>query len=471
MKSLPFVISLKFLFLSLSQYKSDDMGNQQSHSKVKDDRIWSSWTEEEQACLKSKYETIMSDKRESIPEFFSKELYQSIVAKLKSTEDISVFINTTHQLIKSRDSSTVFSIFKEAQVSMETFVSWVTASAVPLWFEDGSGYKWSTSYNDYSNQHLVLYILNYSHNKNQKENNDMAWLNEDSTTQNTADDHEKVDWSTKKLNQTEFMHWVETTPIFTKLFQLVIEFVFLGKSTSSSLHKRRLEHLAAPQLQQHNKETKRLFGQDKFSSLLNPFDYYMLTLSLPANALSWSDYEKNQRKLKEDLQHKLIFSSRRDGISWQVFVNKTVGQGATLIVIKTKDGALFGGYTDEALCQKTDWSGNSSNYLFQLSPAYGAFNATSANNHYQYLCWGKKSLPNGFGMGGQFEYAGLWIDSDFIHGHSRAGPLCTTYSSPQLSNKDTFSIDEVEGKYTSYVSLFLKLTIIDSLVSETRRKG
>ncbi|KAI8641653.1 TLD-domain-containing protein [Parasitella parasitica] len=142
----------------------------------------------------------------------------------------------------------------------------------------------------------------------------------------------------------------------------------------------------------------------------------------------------------------MIFSSKRDGSSWQVFVSKLVGQGATLVVIKAKDGAIFGGYADDnwEYCN-TNWYGNSTNFLFRLRDAYGRWGASSGtNDHYQYLCWGKKSLPNGLGMGGQFDYAGLWVDSDFIHGHSRAGPLCTTYLSPQLSNADTFLIDKVE---------------------------
>lgn len=53
---------------------------------------------------------------------------------------------------------------------------------------------------------------------------------------------------------------------------------------------------------------------------------------------------------------------------------------------------------------------------------------------------------SGFGMGGQFEYCGLWLDADFSHGHSKAGPLCSTYSSPRLTSKEEFTIDMVEGK-------------------------
>ena len=47
-------------------------------------------------------------------------------------------------------------------------------------------------------------------------------------------------------------------------------------------------------------------------------------------------------------------------------------------------------------------------------------------------------------MGGQHGYFGLWLDSDYGHGHSRARPKCTTYGSPQLSGEEDFTIDSME---------------------------
>ncbi|KAI9303608.1 TLD-domain-containing protein [Cunninghamella echinulata] len=210
------------------------------------------------------------------------------------------------------------------------------------------------------------------------------------------------------------------------------------------LHSLRIKHERSPSIQQQS-----------FSNLFTPYDYFYLSLQLPQNALSWSAIEKTQRKIKnnDDVTHQLIYSSRHHGNSWQRFVQSIGQQGATLLVIKTKnDGAVFGGYTDEPWQLMTDWYGSSLNFLYQLSGHYtpwnmfGVWNATSINDHYQYLCWGKKSLPNGLGMGGQFEYSGLWINADFIHGHSRGGPYCSTYQSPRLTKMDPFEIDEVEGK-------------------------
>ncbi|KAI7871652.1 TLD-domain-containing protein, partial [Spinellus fusiger] len=126
-----------------------------------------------------------------------------------------------------------------------------------------------------------------------------------------------------------------------------------------------------------------------------------------------------------------------------------------LLVLKTKEGAVLGGYADEAWQLGTDWTGEADNFLFRLRSvasdpitdqgAMGVWDGhQGVNRHFQYLCWGKKSLPNGLGMGGQFEYAGVWFNSDFSTGHSRGDPVCTTYMSPPLAPKETFSIDEVE---------------------------
>jgi hypothetical protein len=48
----------------------------------------------------------------------------------------------------------------------------------------------------------------------------------------------------------------------------------------------------------------------------------------------------------------------------------------------------------------------------------------------QYFNIKQKTMPNGLGMGGQLEYFGFWIDSEF--GLVRTAPSCTTFYSPQV---------------------------------------
>jgi hypothetical protein len=57
---------------------------------------------------------------------------------------------------------------------------------------------------------------------------------------------------------------------------------------------------------------------------------------------------------------------------------------------------------------------------------------------------GTQTLPNGLGMGGQLDYFGMFIASDFQRGHSRANPLSTTYQNPPLASGEEFELDCVE---------------------------
>ena len=45
-------------------------------------------------------------------------------------------------------------------------------------------------------------------------------------------------------------------------------------------------------------------------------------------------------------------------------------------------------------------------------------------------------------MGGQLEFFGLWIDAEY--GKARCAPSCSSYQSPQLSEKEYFHYDHLE---------------------------
>ncbi|XP_051485550.1 MTOR-associated protein MEAK7 isoform X1 [Apus apus] len=89
-------------------------------------------------------------------------------------------------------------------------------------------------------------------------------------------------------------------------------------------------------------------------------------------------------------------------------------------------------------------SGDNRCFLFSVFPSLAVYTYTGYNDHYMYLNHGQQTMPNGLGMGGQHEYFGLWIDSDYGKGHSKAKPRCTTYNSPQLSAKEDFTLDAME---------------------------
>ncbi|GET02362.1 TLD domain-containing protein 1 [Rhizophagus clarus] len=230
------------------------------------------------------------------------------------------------------------------------------------------------------------------------------------------------------FNEGSFMDWYMKNTHFQHLFNISIIRIFLRRDLPQNLtdiiRTLKSANLIAPEIFSTYK------ALPNFSQLLAPSDYYILNSHLPPDCRVTT--------------HKLLFSSTRDGDSWSTFINCILYQGSTLIVIKDKDGHIFGGFAYEDWELKPNWYGNEKNFLFSIKPKLRVFTSTGYNDHYQYLNYGTKTLPNGLGMGGQFDFCGLWINSDIINGNSMATPLSSTYSSSQLSKKQEFKVDEIE---------------------------
>ncbi|XP_078066737.1 MTOR-associated protein MEAK7 isoform X3 [Mustelus asterias] len=143
-------------------------------------------------------------------------------------------------------------------------------------------------------------------------------------------------------------------------------------------------------------------------------------------------------------QWQMLFSSQFHGESFTRFCSLILHKGPSLLVIKDSDGYVFGGFASHSWDARPQFQGDSKCFLFTLSPQLGIYTCTGYNDHYMYLNNGQQTMPNGLGMGGQFYYFGLWIDSDYGGGHSKAKPRCTTYNSPQLSAQEHFIIDTME---------------------------
>ncbi|KAL0968216.1 hypothetical protein UPYG_G00263930 [Umbra pygmaea] len=141
---------------------------------------------------------------------------------------------------------------------------------------------------------------------------------------------------------------------------------------------------------------------------------------------------------------KLLFSTHLHGESFTKMVGSCKSSGPTLLLVKDTKGHVFGGFASLGWEVKPQFQGDSRCFLFSVVPCLRVYNCTGYNQHYMYLNQGQQTMPNGLGMGGQHGYCGLWLDSDFGHGHSRARPRCTTYGSPQLSAEEDFTIQALE---------------------------
>ncbi|XP_037959626.1 MTOR-associated protein MEAK7 isoform X2 [Teleopsis dalmanni] len=149
--------------------------------------------------------------------------------------------------------------------------------------------------------------------------------------------------------------------------------------------------------------------------------------------------------LPNEFRHKwrFLFSSKTMGESFSTMLGKIVNKGPTVFIVEDEDHYIFGGYAPESWSLKPTFGGNDSSILFTLSPAMRCFNSTGYNNHYQYLNLNQQTMPNGLGMGGQYNYWGLWIDSEY--GIGQSSESCTTYRDYiQLSKRKDFKIRNME---------------------------
>ncbi|XP_056138204.1 MTOR-associated protein MEAK7 [Lampris incognitus] len=140
----------------------------------------------------------------------------------------------------------------------------------------------------------------------------------------------------------------------------------------------------------------------------------------------------------------LLFSTRLHGESFTRMVASLTKRGPTLLLIRDTKQHVFGGFASHTWEIKPQFQGDSRCFLFTVFPRLCVYTSTGYNQHFMYLNQNQQTMPNGLGMGGQHGYFGLWLDSDFGHGHSRARPKCTTYGSPQLSGEEDFTLDSME---------------------------
>uniref|UniRef100_A0A3Q3QJY3 MTOR-associated protein MEAK7 n=1 Tax=Monopterus albus TaxID=43700 RepID=A0A3Q3QJY3_MONAL len=141
---------------------------------------------------------------------------------------------------------------------------------------------------------------------------------------------------------------------------------------------------------------------------------------------------------------RLVFSTQLHGESFTRMVAGLTKRGPTLLLIRDTKSHVFGGLASHTWEVKPQYQGDSRCFLFTVFPRLRVYTTTGYNQHFMYLNQNQQTMPNGLGMGGQYGYFGLWLDSDFGCGHSRARPKCTTYGSPQLSGEENFTLDSME---------------------------
>jgi len=132
---------------------------------------------------------------------------------------------------------------------------------------------------------------------------------------------------------------------------------------------------------------------------------------------------------------KLIFSSHGTDRDISEFYEQAAPYEATLLVVRDKGGAVFGGFCSQAWALgNASYYGSSECFLFTLEPNFQVFRASQQNTYY--MLANEDSLA--LGGGGEF---GLFLDEDFLGGTS--GP-CETFDSPCLASEPDFTCVSTE---------------------------
>ncbi|XP_022842767.1 TLD domain-containing protein 1 isoform X1 [Olea europaea var. sylvestris] len=130
---------------------------------------------------------------------------------------------------------------------------------------------------------------------------------------------------------------------------------------------------------------------------------------------------------------KLLYHSSVHGQSFNTFLgNIQNDEGPTVLVIKDKEGYVYGGYASQPWERHAGFYGDMKSFLFQLFPKASIFRPTGANHNLQWCAvnFSSESIPNGIGFGGRVNHFGLFLSANFDQGHTL---VCTTFGSPCLS--------------------------------------
>ncbi|KAH0861463.1 hypothetical protein HID58_089724, partial [Brassica napus] len=142
---------------------------------------------------------------------------------------------------------------------------------------------------------------------------------------------------------------------------------------------------------------------------------------------------------------KLLYHSSLHGQSFNTFLGHTsnTGMSASVLVIKDREGCVYGGYASQPWERHSDFYGDMKSFLFQLNPEASIFRPTGANTNIQWCAtnFTSENIPNGIGFGGKINHFGLFISSSFDQGQTFS---CTTFGSPSLSKTSRIQPEVIE---------------------------
>jgi hypothetical protein len=131
----------------------------------------------------------------------------------------------------------------------------------------------------------------------------------------------------------------------------------------------------------------------------------------------------------------LLYSLGQHGASLQTLHRKVDSARATLVMLRTSDGCVFGGFSSDSWKTRSGYFGSAEAFVYQCRGAtIEKFGWSGSNTFFL------TSASNGMGMGGGTGFA-WWIDANLSTGTSNG---CSTFASPRFSNDELFEVVQVE---------------------------
>lgn len=218
----------------------------------------------------------------------------------------------------------------------------------------------------------------------------------------------------------ELENWLHFNPLWLEMWKAVIVFLYSQKvphiPSTAECHPKPLPYCELPP------------NCNQLKSILDVGKIMFLNDQLPTELRS---------------KWRLLFNSQIHGESFATFLGKIQNKGPTVLIIEDDQRYIFGGFAPNSWNLHPKFVGNDSALLFTLQPTMQSFNTSGYNDHYQYLNTNQQTMPNGLGMGGQFEYWGLWLDCEY--GLGQSSETCTTFKNyKQLSKNKAFNVRNIE---------------------------
>lgn len=253
--------------------------------------------------------------------------------------------------------------------------------------------------------------------------------------------YDVVQQGTQKVTRADAERWLNKNSIFLKMLEHVFCHLYNYRSVKNSSEERKKDDTDDGR----NKRKENLPQQEVVLHAMLPVcEGLQYMPDYPAfTDLSQMLFVNANLPAVQQKKWRFLFSSQIHGESFSTLLGRIMDQGSTVVIVEDSNGYIFGGYATESWALGPNFLGNENSFLFTLRPKMRCYPSTGYNPHYQYLNLHQQTMPNGMGMGGQHNYWGLWLDSEY--GIGECSETCTTYKNyVQLSATKKFTVRNVE---------------------------